>query len=74
VPVDLTLQVIVPFGTLDDKTPVSKDALLTADSKAVTKESVSEYKLNGPVSVAAEVKLIVAENGILFYFKGLKYI
>jgi len=68
VPVDLTLQVTVPFGTLEDKNPASKDALLTADSKGVTKESVSEYKLNGPVFVAADVKLIVAENGILYYF------
>jgi hypothetical protein len=58
----------VPVGTLDDKNPESKDALLTPDSKAVTKESVSEYKLNGPVFVAADVKLIVAENGILYYF------
>jgi hypothetical protein len=39
VPVDLTLQVTVPVGTLDDKNPASKEDLLTADSKGAKKES-----------------------------------
>jgi len=57
-PVDLARIFVLPSGTTVDVYPASKSVLDTPVANGVTYPSASEYRLKGPTSDPANVKVI----------------
>jgi hypothetical protein len=66
IPADLTLITVVPVGTKLLTYPPNNWDKPTFPSNGLTKLSVSENRLNGPVPAPAAVNVIIIDIGILY--------
>lgn len=57
-PLDFTLTIVAPLGTITDRYPVTKDAFGILYSNGTVYASTSEYRSKGPVSEPATTNVI----------------
>lgn len=57
-PLDFTLTIVAPLGTITDRYPATKDAFGILNSNGAVYPSTSEYRSKGPVSVPAITNVI----------------